>query len=393
MHQHQEKTLKPAILGGTPAFKKRLFLASPQIPSFQSMESSLKDIFDHEKKLTKGKYLGMLEKKVANYIGVKHCIGVSSCTSALMLVMKVLGLSGEVILPSFTFMATGQALLWQGTIKPVFADINPHTLNVSVDHVKKLITPNTSAIVGVHLYGNPCEIEELEALCKERGIKLLFDSAHAFGAMYNGKKIGQFGDAECFSCTPTKILIAGEGGLITTNSDSLAEKLVQAREYGNNGYYDSILLGMNARLSEIHASIALESLKNVDTVILERNKKAKFLQRLLKEIPGIRFPVIEEENLSTYKDFTIIVEEPFGLSRDQLVKCLDAENTETRNYFDPPLHGQTLYQNIDHQSLIETDKLSKQVVSLPLAVEYPEETFEKMAFVLKTIHENAAKIL
>jgi dTDP-4-amino-4,6-dideoxygalactose transaminase len=171
--------------------------------------------------LTTNKNVREFEKRTARYLGVKHCVAVSTCTSGLMLVMKGLGLKGEVILPSFTFSASGHPLMWSG-LTPVFAEIKKGTYELDPKSVEKLITKKTSAILATHVFGVPCDIEPLKKLAKKHNLKLIFDAAHAFGSSYKGVKVGNFGDAEVFSCSPTKVLTTGEGGIVATNNAAFA---------------------------------------------------------------------------------------------------------------------------------------------------------------------------
>ncbi|HLY18363.1 MAG TPA: DegT/DnrJ/EryC1/StrS family aminotransferase [Bryobacteraceae bacterium] len=220
----------------------------PTLPPLARIVTEYREFY-HQGLITNGKLVERLEAAVCERLGVRHCVAVSSCTSGLMLVMKAFGLRGEVILPSFTFFATGHAVLWNG-LTPVFADCDRQTWNIDPRAVERAITPQTAAILAVHLYGNPAAVTELEWIAGKHGIPLLFDAAHAFGASYKGQSVGQFGDAEVFSLSPTKLLVAGEGGLVATNDALLAHKLRAGRNYGDLGAYDPMLLGLNARMTE-----------------------------------------------------------------------------------------------------------------------------------------------
>lgn len=386
---------KPAILGGKPIFKNKLPMVVPDYPSWQSVKDKFEDIFEKETIFTKGKYLKQFEKNIAEFLNVKHAICMSSCTSGLMLIYKLLGLKREVILPSFTFMATGQALMWMKDVKPIFVDIDSETFNIDPVKIEKAITPNTSAIVCVHTCGNPANIDKLVEIAQKYNLKLVFDSAHGLGSSYKGKHLGGFGDAESFSCSPTKLLITGEGGVVTTNNDELAENLCIGREYGNPGNYDSLFAGMNARMGEINAAMGIESLKILNRVVKKRNEYAKYIIERLGQISGIRFQKIDPENLSSFKDFTIVIEEPFGLTRDQLVEVLKAENIDTRNYYSPPLHLQTTYKEYLREyknKLSVTEKLCKCAVTLPLSSKFSTEEIEKLCVAVEKAYKYRANI-
>lgn len=383
------KLSKPAILGGEPIFKDKLPMVMPDYPSWETVKDQFEEVFTKETIFTKGKYLREFEEKIATHLGVKHAIGLSSCTSGLMLVYKILGLKGEVILPSFTFMATGLALMWIKEVTPVFVDVDPETFTLCPEAVSKAITDKTTAIVAVHTFGNPAKIDALTKIALKHNLQLIFDSAHGLGSTYKGQKLGKYGIAESFSCSPTKLLITGEGGIVTTNNDELAKQLQIGREYGNPGNYDSLFAGMNARMCEFNAIMGIESLNLLDDVVKKRNILVNILTENLSTIPGIKFQHIEPGNISSYKDYCIVIQEKFGLSRDQLVKALKAENIETRNYYDPPLHQQTTFKDINNLNpLTNTQYLSKNAITLPLSSKFNQEHIEKLVLAIERIHKN-----
>ena len=204
---------------------------------------------------------------------------------------------------------------------------------------------------------------------QDRGVPVVFDAAHALGAIADGRPVGGFGDAEVFSLTPTKVLVAGEGGLVATRDAGLAKRLRMGRDYGNPGDYNTRFAGLNARMSEFHAAMALESLEMLDETLDRRRKLAALYADLLVEVPGVRIQEIGDADVSTYKDFSVVIEPDFGLSRDDLVTALAADGVETRNYFDPPVHQQQSYADFDAVELPATDALAANVVSLPI---YPD---------------------
>jgi dTDP-4-amino-4,6-dideoxygalactose transaminase len=329
-----------------------------------------------------------LEGAVAERLGVKHCIAVSSCTSGLMMVLRALGLSGEVIVPSFTFFATGHAILWNG-LRPVFANSELDTWNVSPADVERQITDKTSAILAVHLYGNPCDIPALEGLAHRHGLKLIFDAAHAFGSVYRGKPIGSFGDAEVFSFSPTKLLVAGEGGLVTTNDAKLAAAVRAMRNYGDVGAYNPEWLGLNARMPEFNAALALRGLPLIDAKVKRRNSIAQSYTELLSSVPGVRFQKTHPEDTNTYKDYSIhITPDVLGMTRDALANALLHDNIETKKYFHPPLHQQSLYSKFYDRArndLRQTEHVADGILSLPIYESLPDETVSRVAETLKRI--------
>jgi dTDP-4-amino-4,6-dideoxygalactose transaminase len=338
--------------------------------------------------LTNGSVVARLEASVAERLGVSHCVAVSSCTSGLTLVLKALGVKGEVILPSFTFFATGHAVLWNG-LKPVFADCDPGTWTIDTADVEARITERTGAILAVHLYGNPARINELQQIATKHGLKLIFDAAHAFGSSYRGSPVGAFGDAEVFSLSPTKLLIAGEGGLVCTSDSTLARMMRAARNYGDAGSYDPELLGLNARMTEFNAALALAGLALVDQKVKRHNEIAAQYTDLLAGTPGIRFQQVENGDCSAYKDFSVVVSQSdFGMSRDELGKALLDAGIPTKRYFYPPLHLQRLFTANGAGSgvmLPNTERVSEDVLSLPIYESLPGETVQRVALAIRRL--------
>ncbi|MBC8249935.1 MAG: DegT/DnrJ/EryC1/StrS family aminotransferase, partial [Anaerolineales bacterium] len=331
-------TSEPAILGNTPLFDQLLPIVRPTLPAYEALSDAVAELFETGM-LTKGKYLREFEEAMADYIGVKHAVAVSSCTIGLLLTYQALELKGEAIVPSFTFMATVHPLVWN-QVKPIFVDIDPETWNIDPQQIEEAISPRPSAIVAVPTFGNPADVEALEDIARRHGVRLVFDAAHGYGSLYKGCPVGGFGDAEVFSSSPTKLLVTGEGGMVTTNDDEIARRIRVGREYGNPGDYGSEFAGVNARMQEFSAILGLKSLEMLEENAQQRNKVAEAFRSRLDKLPGLSFQKVEEGNRSSYKDFSMAVEESdFGLSRDELAQALRAENIDTRKYHDPPVHA------------------------------------------------------
>jgi dTDP-4-amino-4,6-dideoxygalactose transaminase len=372
-------------------FDERLPIVSPEgIPNDQFIRDVQKILSSRQ--LTNSAYVREFEEAAAAFLGVPHCVAVSSCTSGLLLVLRALGLRGEVILPSFTFHATAHSVVWNG-LKPVFADCDFETFCVSPEAVRAQISPSTAAILAVHLFGNPAAIAELEELAASSGIHLICDAAHAFGSSINGKRVGGFGTAEIFSFSPTKLLVAGEGGLIATRDADLAQRLRAARNYGDSGNYDPELIGLNARMSEFHAALALRGLQGLDARIERRNEIRVHYERRLGSLPGISFQNIPPGTRSACKDFAVLVDEAaFDSSRDWIVDALQKENIDVRRYFWPPVHKQKLYSEIwDKRPLPNTDRVSDSVLNLPIYSTLSTETVDKVCDTITRAHEFARK--
>jgi dTDP-4-amino-4,6-dideoxygalactose transaminase len=357
---------KPAILGGKPRFDHKINIVRPVLPDYSELQNEIQSILSSGM-VTKGRYLNEFEEAIQDYLKVKHAVAVSSCTSGLMLTHKSLGLTGDVVVPSFTFMATVSSLVWNG-LNPIFADVDIHTTNLSPEAAEAAITPDTSAILAVHNFGNPAEIDALQAVADRHGIHLIFDAAHGFGALYKGQPLGPQGEANIFSMSPTKLLITGEGGIVATNNSELAARIRLGREYGNNGNYDSLIAGLNARMPELNAILGLKSLERLEDAAQSRNETAALYQEMMGHLPGIDFQRVRTEDRCSYKDFSITVDATkFGLSRDDLAVALTEENIDTRKYYDPPAHRQMAYQSYDdRRPLPNTNWLAANSLSFPL---------------------------
>ncbi|HSO73333.1 MAG TPA: DegT/DnrJ/EryC1/StrS family aminotransferase, partial [Blastocatellia bacterium] len=298
------------------------------------------------------------------------------------------------VVPSFTFMATASALVWAG-LRPVFADVDFHTTNIDLASAEAAITPDTSAIVAVHNFGNPADLEALQSLADRTGLKLICDAAHGFGALYKGKPLGPQADAHVFSLSPTKLVIAGEGGIVATNDGELADRVRMGREYGNNGRYDSAFPGINARLPEFNALMGFHSLLRLEAAAHRRNAIASLYHEALGALPGIAFQQVQEGNRHSYKDFSITVDaDAFGLSRDNLAAALEAENVDTRKYYDPPVHRQTAYASFASTSALldNTELLAARSLSLPMWSEMSDEIVLGICGGIARAHEFADQI-
>jgi dTDP-4-amino-4,6-dideoxygalactose transaminase len=330
---------------------------------------------------------------VAKHLQVKHAIAVSSCTVGLMLVYQALGLEGDAIVPSFTFMATVSGLRWCG-VRPVFADIDPDSLNLDPEAVERLITAKTSAIVAVHNFGNPAEMDRLETIADRHGVPLILDAAHGFGSLYNNQPLGAQGAAQVFSMSPTKLLVAGEGGVVSTNDDLIAQRVRTAREYGNPGNYDSTCVGLNARLPEFNALLGQYSLRSLETSAHRRNEIAAQYRKNLAHLPGLSFQRISSGNRSSYTMFSIAIDAvAFGITRNELALTLAEQNIETRCYYDPPVHRQSAYRQFASPltDLTNTDFLSASVLCLPLWSTMEDSVVSDVSLTIEQAHEFACK--
>ncbi|MDP9427344.1 MAG: DegT/DnrJ/EryC1/StrS family aminotransferase [Actinomycetota bacterium] len=373
---------QPAALGGPPAFPDGLPFARPYTPPLERVTARLARSYERGI-LTNGPLVAELEERMAERLRVANVVAVSSCTSGLMLALRHLGGSGTVALPSFTFSASAHAPFWCG-LEPTFAECRPDTFQVDVDDLRSRLD-GTEVIVATHVFGAPCPAEQLEALAIETGVALVFDAAHALGAQRQGRPVGSFGDAEVFSLSPTKLVVGGEGGLVATDRDDVAEAVQLGRDYGNPGDYDCRFPGLNARMSELHAAVALESLAMLDEHLERRHAAAERYCSGLAGIRGISTQVVDKGDVSTYKDFTITVDAEFGVSRDATRAALAAEGVDTRCYFDPPAHAQQAYGHLPAVTLPVTEAAASRVIALPMFARLPLEAIDAVVGALAAI--------
>ena len=375
-----------AILGGSKAFSESLHVGRPNIGDRATLLSRINDLLDRRWLTNNGPYVQDFEKRIAKLVGVKHCIVVCNATIGLELAIRALELKGEVIVPSFTFIATAHALKWQ-EITPVFCDVDPSTHNLDPARVEELITMRTTGIIGVHIWGRPCKVEALEEIALRHGLKLMFDAAHAFGCSYNGKMIGNFGHAEVFSFHATKFFNTFEGGAITTNDDDLAAKIRLMKNFGFAGYDTVIYVGTNGKMSEISAAMGLTGLESLEEFITVNRGNYMAYRAGLQDIPGIQLCSYSDIERCNYQYIIVEVDADIaGITRDLLIQVLQAENILARRYFYPGSHEMepylSNYPNAGLQ-LLETKRLTQRVMSLPTGTSVGPEKIETICAIIR----------
>ncbi len=376
-----------ALLGGDAMFPEGIPFVRPPAPTLERVTEILSESWKRGV-LTNGPLVAELERRAAEYLQVPHVIAVSSCTTGLMLALRALEVVGPVVMPSFTFSASAHAVAWNGAT-PRFAECDPSSFQVSVEDAAPRVR-GAAAILATHVFGAPCPAEQLADLARAAGIPLVFDAAHAFGALRNGVPVGGFGDAEVFSLTPTKPLVAGEGGLVATTRDDVAHKVRIGRDYANPGNYDTEFVGLNGRMSEMHAATALASLEGFEANQSRRFDIVAQYTRRLAEIPGVRVQAVDRGDQSTWKDFTIAVDhEQFGIDRDGLRRALLADGVDTRTYFDPPVHRQHAYIDVESDTLSVTDDACSRVLSLPVYPSLEDRVVDGIVDVVARVHEKS----
>ena len=384
---------RPAILGGTPAFPDGLPLVRPTIPDIPGLSARITGILESGM-LTNGRTVRELEARAAELLDVPDVVALSSCTAGLMLVLQAVGARGPVVMPSFTFAASAHAVHWAGGT-PVWAEVRREDLTLDPqDAAEQVRASGAVAMTATHIYGTPCQVEALQEVADAAGIPLVYDAAHALGSRRRGRPVGGFGTAEVFSMSPTKVTTAGEGGLVATRDPDLAARLRIGRDYGNPGTYDCQFPGLNARMSELHAAVALAGIDTVAERIAYRNELVEVFRIAVKDVPGLGFPELHEEDVSTFKDLTLVLDaERFGLTNVELGAALKAEGVDSRRYYAPPIHRQTAYAHLrGTRELPVTDEMADRVLTPPLYSHMTADQVRGVAQAVVRIHDAAADV-
>jgi dTDP-4-amino-4,6-dideoxygalactose transaminase len=370
---------------------------SPTLPDPLELLPQIRAVFASGR-LTCGRNVAELERRVRDLTGVRNVIAVSSGTSGLMLLLRALDLpeGSEVITPSFTFAATVHALLWN-RLKPVFCDSEPDSFTLDVSAARRLVTERTSALYPVCVFGVPGDLDSYRRLADEFGLALIFDSAQGLGSAYKGTPLGGFGSGEVFSMSPTKVVTAMEGGLVTTNDDDLAAVIYQMRDYGKalDGE-DMRWLGLSARLSEVNAVVALWSLARSRGWIEHRAGLARRYRSRLSSLPGIGFQRIPDYCVPSLNYFTVVVDpDESPVTRDDLRAHLAANGIQAKRYFYPAVHNQTLYRSCDPdcaERLPVASRLSARSLALPLHSDMPVESVDHICDCIRDLFRCASSI-
>lgn len=373
-----------AINGAPPAFQEPLHVGRPNIGSYELFAKYTKEIF-HRKWLTNnGPLVQEFEHKIENYLGVKHCIAMCNGTVALEIAIRALGMKGEVIIPSFTFIATAHALSWQA-ITPVFADINPTTHTIDPDSVRQMITPKTTGIIGVHLWGNSCAIEELEKIAHDHNLKLMFDGAHAFSCTHQGQMIGSFGECEVLSFHATKFFNTFEGGAVVTNNKDLADEIRLMRNFGFSGMDNVIYSGTNGKMIEVAAAMGLVNLENLDKVLQHNRKNYHYYSKALSDQKNINLLQFNKDEQCNYQYVVLELHENSPVTRDQIIKTLHKENIRARRYFWPGCHNMKPYKELyPHAELMlpNTVLVANRVIVLPTGINITNKMIRAIASII-----------
>lgn len=376
-----------AINGAPPAFSEPLHVGRPNIGNATRFHELISEVIERRWLTNNGPLVQQLEQRIAEWLGVKHCVATCNGTVALEIAIRALNLSGEVIIPSYTFIATAHALHWSG-ITPVFADIDPCTHLLDPSAVRRAITGRTTGIIPVHLWGRAAPIEELQEIAEDHGLKILYDAAHAFGCSHRGQTIGSFGDAEVFSFHATKFFNTIEGGAITTNNDELAQKMRLMRNFGFAGYDNVISNGTNGKMTEVCAAMGLVNMDAINYIV-EANRRVYHRYRsAFSELPG--FSVLEHEPHERHNHQYVVldVQATSDVQRDHIVSALHCENILARKYFWPGCHRMAPYRELFPDAgmvLPNTQAVADRVIVLPTGQLLPEHAPEVIAAICRVL--------
>lgn len=357
-----------AVLGGPPAFEHPLHVGAPARVDRERLLQRINAALDRGWLTNDGPLVRELEDRIAQLLGVRHCVAMCNGTVALEIGIRALGMHAEVIIPSMTFVATAHSLQWQ-QIRPRFADVDPLTHNISVAAVERLISPRTTGIIGVHLWGRPCDTDGLKDLAERHGLHLMYDAAHAFAVTHGGTSIGNFGDLEVFSFHATKFFNTLEGGAITTNDDEIANRVRLMRNFGFAGYDRVIYVGTNGKMNEISAAMGLTLLDDLDALVDHNRSNHERYRAELADVRGITVQRYDDSERQNYQYVIAEVDAArAGLTRDELVEVLWRDNVYARRYFFPGCHRMEPYRSLYPDAglvLPHTEALVERVIALP----------------------------
>jgi dTDP-4-amino-4,6-dideoxygalactose transaminase len=371
-------------------------LIKPDLPSLDEIQAQLCEILDNGRITNFGKYVATFEEEASAYLGT-HTATLSSGTMGLIFALQAVGLKPgqKVILPSFTFMATAQAVLYAGGV-PVFADCEGD-LTLSTSDLEMLLArhKDVAVVIGTHVYGMPCRVDAIQSLVDEfarrrsQPIAVLYDAAHAFGSAINERKVGGFGDIEVFSLSVTKVLVSVEGGMVSSRNPKLVNQICKMRNYGIEDNYNARYRGLNGKMSEFHAIIGLHNLRRIETLLNERQRKARYFIECIGKHTSFEVLPWPDGIMHTFKDFTILVPEEQTRRRDAVMTFLKERGVETRAYFYPPVHEQWHFWQFSNRPLPRTESLSRRVVTLPF---YTSITEAEMDYVVDALAEAERKL-
>jgi len=368
---------------------KPVFITQPLLPELSSLQLEIQEIFQSRWVTNHGLKHNLLEKRLEEVLKVPNVSVFNNGTIALLTALKALDLSmgSEVITTPFTFAATPHCISWNG-LEPVFCDIEPDTMTIDAEKIEELITPNTSAILPVHVYGFPCDVKKIDKIAKKHDLRVIYDAAHAFSTEINGRGIGTFGDVTVFSFHATKLFNTIEGGCLTYNDDELEMKIYNLRNFGIKNEEEVVDIGINGKMNEIQASIGILNLKLFKEEQLKRLEIKKLYVNQLDGIDNIRIPVMPGNTTDSFQYFPIVIEDSFPLTRDQVYEEFKKYNIFTRKYFYPLCSDYEVYNKLESSSIANlpaSNDLKNKVLCLPYYGDLEHEIIIKISNIIKSL--------
>ena len=348
--------------------KKTIFVTKPSLPPLEDLVPYLERIWDNKIVSNKGPFHKQLEDALCNYLSVPYLSLVSNGTIGLIIALKALDIKGEVITTPYSFVATAHSLMWN-KIKPIFVDIDPNTLNLDPERIESAITPETTAIMPVHVYGNACDVDKIEAIAKKNNLKVIYDAAHAFGVECHCGSILKHGDLSVLSFHATKVFNTFEGGAIISQDKKTKDHIDQIRNFGFTGETIVEQIGINGKMNEFNAALGLVQLKYIDNNIEKRKNIDKAYREGLKNIQGISCHIQTENLKNNYGYFPIFVNDDYSLTRDQLYNKLKDNGINSRRYFYPLITEFPIYEEMVNKLEIDlsiSKKAANSVICLPI---------------------------
>jgi dTDP-4-amino-4,6-dideoxygalactose transaminase len=383
-----------AALGGPPEFASDLHVGRPNIGDQSRFLSYVSDMFTRRWLTNHGPLVREFEARIALLSGAKHCIALTNATVGLEIAARAAGLKGEVIVPSFTFIATAHSLEYQG-ITPVFCDVDPITHTIDPARLEALITPRTTGIVGVHLWGRTCNAEAIAEVARRHRLVVLYDAAHAFGCTRHGRPLGDFGLASVLSFHATKFLNAFEGGAVLTNDDDFAERVRQMHNFGFSRHDQVDSVGTNGKMTEVAAAMGLTSLDAMDDFIAVNRRNYQAYRSGLDSVRGLRVIQYDETESNNFQYVVVEIDEATaGISRDTLLHLLHKERVLARRYFHPGCHNASPYRDrpLPSDRLPVTNTLIHTVLAFPTGTSVDELTVARICGIVRFAVENGAEI-
>lgn len=363
---------------------KPIYVTQPYLPPLSEFIPYLENIWESKWLTNSGPYHEELEKELADYLGVDHLALFANGTLALVTALQALRITGEVITTPFSFVATTHSLLWNG-IKPVFVDIDPETLNLDPDKIEAAITPHTTAIMPVHVYGRPCDVEKIQKIADIYGLKVIYDAAHAFGVKFRGESLLRHGDLSTMSFHATKIYNTFEGGAIVCPDAKTKNRIDDLKNFGFHDETTVVAPGINAKMNEIQAAFGLLQLKHIDKAIDRRREIDAQYRKELASVKGISTPRLPVDTVYNYAYFPILIEKEYPLTRDELNDKLRRQGIFPRRYFYPLISEFPMYRGLPsaHRGNLPTaTEVATKIICLPI---YPNILDQEISYIISLI--------